>query len=268
MKASLARFATMTLVAWLTAAGCGFGARSNHEGSPPPSSDTTGTVKAALTASAAPDLGVSSGVFAAIPVQGFPLDRVCIHHHADGTCVLPSASDEDADGVPAGLDCNDHDPYVYPGAPEAKCDGVDEDCDGTDFCPPDQDGDGFSPPVDCDDKNPKRNPRAEEVFCNGIDENCNGVDDCDADHDGDDASGDCNDHDPTISLHASEIMCDGIDQDCNGSDCCANDEDGDGAPCSADCDDRDPKTFPGAPVPPGCYAKDVNCDGTIDGLCH
>jgi hypothetical protein len=88
------------------------------------------------------------------------------------------------------------------------------------------------------------------------------------DQDGEAAGADCNDHDPAISLHAAEVFCDGIDQDCNGSDCCANDEDGDGAPCSADCDDKDPNTFPGAPVPSGCYWKDVNCDGTLDGVCH
>jgi hypothetical protein len=41
--------------------------------------------------------------------------------------------------------------------------------------------------------------------------------------------------------------------------------DGDGAPCSADCDDHDPTTYPAAP---GCYVKDVNCDGTVDGIYH
>lgn len=61
---------------------------------------------------------------------------------------------------------------------------------------------------------------------------------------------------------------DGIDQNCDSNDCCSNDADGDGAPCSADCDDHDPKTYPGAPIPLGCYAKDVNCDGTVDGICR
>jgi hypothetical protein len=41
-----------------------------------------------------------------------------------------------------------------------------------------------------------------------------------------------------------------------------------GAPCSADCDDKDPKTYPGAPLLAGCARKDVNCDGIIDGICH
>ena len=35
----------------------------------------------------------------------------------------------------------------------------------------------------------------------------------------------------------------------------------------ASADDHDPKVYPGAPVPPGCYGKDVNCDGTLDGIC-
>ena len=207
-------------------------------------------------------------IVTAVPVANFPIDRVCVHHRGDKTCILPAADDEDADGAPVGVDCNDHDPYVFPGAPEVKCDGVDDDCDGKDLCAPDDDGDGYSPPADCDDHDPKRNPGAREIFCNGIDEECNGVDDCDADGDGDAAPADCNDKDPTISPKAKEVMCDGIDQDCNGSDCCANDEDGDGAPCSADCDDKDPNTYPGAPLLVGCVWKDVNCDGIIDGVCH
>ncbi len=37
--------------------------------------------------------------------------------------------DQDGDGFMVGNDCNDTDPSVWPGAPEA-CDGVDDNCDG------------------------------------------------------------------------------------------------------------------------------------------
>jgi hypothetical protein len=38
--------------------------------------------------------------------------------------------DRDGDGFLVGVDCDDFDPFVYPGAPE-RCDGVDTDCDPT-----------------------------------------------------------------------------------------------------------------------------------------
>ena len=36
--------------------------------------------------------------------------------------------DLDADGFPAGEDCDDADPFVYPGAPDDPGDGLDADC--------------------------------------------------------------------------------------------------------------------------------------------
>jgi hypothetical protein len=42
------------------------------------------------------------------------------------------AEDADHDGIPAAEDCDDADPFVYPGAPDDPGDGVDADCDGTD----------------------------------------------------------------------------------------------------------------------------------------
>lgn len=46
----------------------------------------------------------------------------------DGGPKESSTVDQDGDGVPANLDCNDADPAVYPDA-EERCDGVDNNCD-------------------------------------------------------------------------------------------------------------------------------------------
>lgn len=46
------------------------------------------------------------------------------------SCDLPV--DNDGDGSPEGIDCDDDDPDRYPGAPETNDDGVDSDCDGED----------------------------------------------------------------------------------------------------------------------------------------
>jgi hypothetical protein len=45
---------------------------------------------------------------------------------------LGCAPDLDGDGVERALDCDDDDPFVYPGAPDGPGDGVDADCDGED----------------------------------------------------------------------------------------------------------------------------------------
>ncbi|MBX7192106.1 MAG: hypothetical protein K1X94_08620 [Sandaracinaceae bacterium] len=42
----------------------------------------------------------------------------------------PVVVDEDLDGSPAGVDCDDADAAVHPGAQEICEDGVDSDCDG------------------------------------------------------------------------------------------------------------------------------------------
>jgi hypothetical protein len=47
------------------------------------------------------------------------------------------SSDKDADGFVShemgGLDCDDNNPEIYPGAPEIINDGIDQDCDGHDL---------------------------------------------------------------------------------------------------------------------------------------
>ncbi|MDD9965416.1 MAG: MopE-related protein, partial [Myxococcales bacterium] len=87
--------------------------------------------------------------------------------------------DEDNDGFPASLDCNDSDASVNPDQQEICGSGVDENCDGemaTDDC----DEDGFvdiqQGGTDCDDTNPDIHPEAHE-YCDGVDNNCaEGVD--------------------------------------------------------------------------------------------
>jgi large repetitive protein len=101
----------------------------------------------------------------------------------------------------AEIDCDDDDVHVHPGAPE-RCNGLDDDCDGTVDGEQaqdvltwylDADGDGFGDPLttqlacaapigfiepgahaDCDDRDAAVHPSAQEL-CNGVDDDCDGV---------------------------------------------------------------------------------------------
>jgi len=156
--------------------------------------------------------------------------------------------DLDGDGFNAGLDCDDADASIFPGAPES-CDMVDSDCngdlvdgeadldgDGTPDCvDADADGDGFLSAQDCGDSDPNVYPNAPEV-CDGIDQDCDGdmvesysnldgdaVPDCaddDADGDGVDALDDCDDLDSASTVVAADGDCDGVlsAEDCDDGD--------------------------------------------------
>jgi hypothetical protein len=109
--------------------------------------------------------------------------------------------DLDGDGWAGDDDCDDRDPAVFVGAPEA-CNGGDDDCDGfvdegvAQVAWWDRDGDGFGDPAyssrvcalpadaatqagDCDDTDAQVAPGAPEA-CNTRDDDCDGVIDEDA----------------------------------------------------------------------------------------
>jgi hypothetical protein len=224
---------------------------------------------------------------------------------ADDGCKTAVDADGDGFpvGLPkAGFppDCDDADPAVYPGAKEVCGDGKDQSCNGSidEGCPGvdcvDKDGDGWPAGAgckgaqDCDDSNPAVHPWAEEVCgdgkdqsCNGaVDEGCPGVDCKDEDHDGWPAGKgcggkvDCNDADGGASPWRAELCADSKDNNCDGAidEGCplCEDRDGDGRGVgprctSYDCDDADPKTYPGASE--SCDGKDRNCNGVVDDGC-
>ena len=57
--------------------------------------------------------------------------------NANWTPIIQDQSlvDADLDGDPDVTDCNDADDTIYNGAPDLLCDGIDQDCDGPDWCP-------------------------------------------------------------------------------------------------------------------------------------
>ena len=77
-----------------------------------------------------------SGVSKVGVLLGFALLAGCTKEDTDDTAVQAEYGvaiiDVDADGYDSGVDCDDDDPAVHPGADETVGDDVDSNCDGED----------------------------------------------------------------------------------------------------------------------------------------
>ena len=156
--------------------------------------------------------------------------------------------DDDGDGYEddacGGLDCDDSNASVNPGATEV-CDYVDNDCDSSIDEGFDQDNDGWlTCDGDCDDTTSSANPgQSEDCFdfidndCDGAtdssDSDCQGGDDDDATGDDDDATGD--DDDAT----GDDDDATGDDDDATGDDDDATGDDDDATGDDDDAGDDD-----------------------------
>ncbi len=98
---------------------------------------------------------------------------------SDAAPSVPAPADDDHDGYPVGVDCDDKDPNVHPKATEICGNGKDDDCNGKIDDGTDTDGDGYfscavgTALADCNDSDPATHPHAIET-CDGVDNDCNG----------------------------------------------------------------------------------------------
>ncbi len=191
--------------------------------------------------------------------------------------------DADGDGYGAEVDCDDSSAAIHPGADE-RCDGLDNDCDGTidedpvDGTPVfvDSDGDGHGDPSqaraacgvaagtaatgdDCDDGDPAVFPGATER-CSGRDDDCDGLVD-DEDDSVDPASRqdwfpDGDGDGPGQAGAAAVAACADPGAAAGATTAYATTDD--------DCDDGDPAVHPGATEVCDADDRDEDCDGLAD----
>jgi hypothetical protein len=129
--------------------------------------------------------------------------QVCIDNDEDGYGQFGDTSCPNA-----GVDCDDDDPNVHPGAPRI-CDGKDSNCDGRLDVANDVDNDGDGVAVcanDCNDNNPNNYPGNTENCIDGQDNDCDSLVDTN--------DPDCPDCTPT---GLPDTNCDGVDDDCDGT---------------------------------------------------
>ncbi len=162
----------------------------------------------------------------------------------------PMAIDQDGDGYPGALDCDDSNQYISPGNVES-CNDIDDDCSG-EIDDKDLDGDlhvdedcvnypGPLPIDDCDDNQIFVYPSANEQ-ADGADNDCDGfIDEGTTLFDDD---GDCYCEHPSICNDGIDPTCLVLGHDdCDDNDIAMGpfDNDFDGyTPCEGDCDDTDP----------------------------
>ncbi|RME52577.1 hypothetical protein D6783_04310 [Candidatus Woesearchaeota archaeon] len=219
------------------------------------------------------DCDPSNGVKQEADICGNGIDEDC--DGQDLSC-SQSCTDNDNDGygsqassqcAQTGLDCNDADAAVNPGATELCTNGKDDDCDGSVDC---DDADCFAACQTCTDTCTSLGKAC------GLWTICNELQNCGTCPQGQscNANGECVNE--CVPTHAFEICGNSVDEDCDGTiletcSCQAFDQDADGystfdqskcpaPPGGADCDDTNPAINPGAADICG-NGIDENCQG-------